>query len=56
MFTPDGRTLFFTSERGSFTEHDRPHDYDAFVHALHESGNGLGDIYSVPTSALEPRP
>ena len=44
MFTPDGRTLFFTSERGSFAEHDRPHDYDAFVRALHESGNGLGDI------------
>ena len=56
MFTPDGRTLFFTSERGSFVEHDRPHDTDAFVQALHESGNGLGDIYSVPTAALELAP
>jgi hypothetical protein len=45
--SPDGRYLYFTSERGTLTEHGTPLDYDALEATLHASGNGLGDIYRI---------
>jgi WD40-like Beta Propeller Repeat len=45
--SPDGRYLYFTSERGVFTEHGEPFDYAKLEGALHAPGNGLGDIYRV---------
>lgn len=49
--SPDGRYLYFTSERGSFTEHGSPMNYDQLEATLHAPGNGLGDIYRVELSA-----
>ena len=48
--SPDGRYLYFTSERGVFTEHGTAFTYDGLERALHAPGNGLGDIYRVPFS------
>ena len=45
--SPDGRFLYFTSERGVFTEHGTQYDYAGLERALHAPGNGLGDIYRV---------
>jgi len=45
--SPDGKFLFFTSERGVLTEHGASLDYDALEATLHASGNGLGDIYRI---------
>lgn len=45
--SPDGRYLYFTSERGAFTEHGTPLDYGALEATLHAPGNGLGDIYRI---------
>ena len=54
--TPDGR-LLFTSERGGFTEHGpRKRSTRVFEKALHEPGNGLGDLYSIDAAALGIRP
>jgi hypothetical protein len=53
MVSADGRTLYFTSERGFATVHPpRATTYGALEKHLHESGNGLGDIYEVPIEAL----
>jgi WD40-like Beta Propeller Repeat len=53
MVSADGRTLYFTSERGFATAHpELATTYDALERHLHESRNGLGDIYSVPMSML----
>ena len=49
--SPDGRYLYFTSERGTFTEHGEPFDYAKLESALHAPGNGLGDIYRVEFEA-----
>lgn len=45
--SPDGKYLYFTSERGTFTEHGEAFDYAKLESALHAPGNGLGDIYRV---------
>lgn len=45
--SPDGKYLYFTSERGTFTEHGEAFDYARLEGALHAPGNGLGDIYRV---------
>jgi Tol biopolymer transport system component len=53
MVSADGRTLYFTSERGFATAHpERATTYDELERHLHESRNGLGDIYAVPLSML----
>ena len=49
--SPDGRYLYFTSERGSLTEHGTPLDYNALEATLHAPGNGLGDIYRIELSS-----
>jgi hypothetical protein len=49
--SPDGKFLYFMSERGVFTEHGLAYTYDRLEHALHSSGNGLGDIYRIPFDA-----
>jgi hypothetical protein len=46
----DGRSLYFTSERGVFTEHGAPFDYAKLESALRSPGNGLGDIYRADLS------
>jgi hypothetical protein len=51
--SPDGRTFFFTSGRGSFDPPRTPWSYDQLMRRLEGPGNGLGDIYSVPIEALE---
>lgn len=51
VVSPDGEWLYFTSERGAFTEHGAPFDYAALERALHSPGNGLGDIYRVDMRA-----
>jgi Tol biopolymer transport system component len=55
--SPDGRYLFFTSNRGFG---DRPPekrlDYEELERRLHSPGNGLRDIYQVDLSALNLRP
>ena len=48
---PTKRYLYFTSERGSLTEHGTPLDYDALEATLHASGNGLGDIDRIELSS-----
>lgn len=53
MVSGDGRTLYFTSERGFATAHpSRATTYDELERHLHESRNGLGDIYQVPIETL----
>jgi WD40-like Beta Propeller Repeat len=50
--TPDGRYLFFTSERGLPTmERSKPWTYAEFTHAVRDTRNGLGDIYQIDLSA-----
>jgi Tol biopolymer transport system component len=53
--SPDGRRLFFTSDRG-FADRPltRPIGSAELDRALSSPRNGLGDIYSVPISALQP--
>ena len=57
LISPDGRTFYFTSVKGSF---DRPPiasmSYAKFVEAIRSPGNGLGDIYTVGIEALALRP
>ena len=53
MVSSDGRTLYFTSERGFATAHPaRATTYEELERHLHESRNGLGDIYQVPIELL----
>lgn len=47
----DGRFLYYTSERGTLTEHGTLLDYDGLEATLHASGNGLGDIYRIDLSS-----
>jgi WD40-like Beta Propeller Repeat len=50
--TPDGKYLFFTSERGLPTGHrSTPWTYSEFTKALHGTHNGLGNIYQMDLSA-----
>ena len=51
--TPDGRTLLFTSSRGSVGRGlDHTVTYEELLSRLHSPGNGLRDIYYVAVSAL----
>ncbi len=52
-FSPDGKWFFFTSTRSLFTK-SRTHRMttEEYERALHSPGNGLGDIYRIPASAL----
>jgi hypothetical protein len=53
MVSADGRSLYFTSERGFATAHPpRPTTYAELERHLHQSRNGLGDIYRVPIELL----
>jgi Tol biopolymer transport system component len=53
--SPDGRWLFFTSNRGYGSEPlPAPLDFAALDHALHSPHNGLRDIYVVDARVLEP--
>ena len=51
--SPDGRWLFFTSNRG-FADRPLPRalSYDELERALHAPGNGLRDIYVIDAKAL----
>jgi Tol biopolymer transport system component len=55
--SPDGRYLFFTSNRG-FTDRplERRLSYEELLDKLHGPGNGLRDIYQVDLSALNLKP
>lgn len=54
-FSPDGKTLYFTSERGFATETPaQPITWDAMHTGLRSITNGLGNIYSIPTSEVTP--
>jgi Tol biopolymer transport system component len=51
--SPDGKTLFFTSERNFISIPMQPRlTYASLQTHLHNAGNGLGDIYEVPVAAL----
>ncbi|HEX7914563.1 MAG TPA: hypothetical protein VF497_02305 [Rudaea sp.] len=51
--TPDGRYLFFTSERGLPTERrDAPWTYREFTTAIRSVRNGLGNIYQIDLSVV----
>lgn len=55
MVSPDGRFLFYTSER-AFTDEplDSPLEFEELQSRLRTPGNGLGDIYFVELSSLGP--
>jgi Tol biopolymer transport system component len=51
--SPDGRRLFFTSNRGFGSGPlDRRLDYSQLIDRLHAPGNGLHDIYEVDVAEL----
>lgn len=55
MVSPDGRFLFYTSERGFADETpDAPLSAGELQDRLRQPGNGLGDVYFIERSALEP--
>ena len=54
LVSPDGKTLFFTSERDARRKSGDVWTYREFVSAIRSPGNGLGDIYSIPLKALLP--
>lgn len=55
--SPDGRYLYFTSTRGFGIEPpDRPLTYRELTARLRSVGNGLGNIYRIPISAVISRP
>jgi Tol biopolymer transport system component len=57
LLSPDGKTFYFTSQKGVFEKPPiAPMSYDAFVEAIRSPGNGLGDIFTVPAEALGLRP
>jgi len=52
--SPDGRYLFFTSNRGfAGRPLERPLSYAELTERLHRPGNGLRDVYQVDVEALE---
>ena len=52
-FSPDGRWLFFTSERSYALDTTRPLSHAQLKARLQKPQNGLGDLYRVPTQELE---
>ena len=52
--SPDGKYLFFTSNRGFADKPlERRLTYEELIAHLHRSGNGLRDIYQVDINALK---
>jgi Tol biopolymer transport system component len=53
LVSPDGKTFYFSSQRGVF-EHPpiAPMSYARFLEAIRSPGNGLADIYSVSIEAI----
>ena len=47
-FSPDGRYLFWASERGF----ENPKDYRELTARMHRTLNGWGNIYQIDLSAL----
>jgi hypothetical protein len=54
--SPDGRYLFFASERGLPTADHRPRTYREWITAVNGTLNGLGNIYQVDLKAALPPP
>jgi Tol biopolymer transport system component len=53
LVSPDGKTLYFSSQRGAFDHQPlAPMSYTKFLEAIRGPGNGLADIYSVPIGAI----
>ena len=55
-FSPDGRSLFFASERGLPTQPRTRMTHRELVDAMHSTLNGLGNIYEVDLKAALPPP
>lgn len=53
--SPDGRALFFTSNRTRHAPPPRPLDFDELTRRLDSPGNGLRDVYRIALSALDLR-
>ncbi|MCP4901763.1 MAG: hypothetical protein GY906_32770 [bacterium] len=51
--TPDGKYLFFTSERRTYIPDPNNLSYDEKIHILDNPGNGWGDIYWVDAAVIE---
>jgi hypothetical protein len=54
--SPDGRTLFFTSNRSTWAVPERALELEGLTERLARPGNGLRDVYAVKLSALGLRP
>jgi hypothetical protein len=55
--TPDGKYLYFTSERGLPTDQrDKPWTYREFTEAVRSVRNGLGNLYRIELEAALPPP
>ena len=53
LISPDGKTFYFTSQKGAFdTPPFAPMSYAKFVETMRSPGNGLADIYTLPIEAL----
>ena len=53
LISPDGKTFYFTSQKGAFDEPPiAPMSYTKFVETMRSPGNGLGDIYEMAIEAL----
>jgi WD40-like Beta Propeller Repeat len=53
VVSPDGRTFYFTSQKGNFEKTPlAPMSYARFLEAIRGPGNGLADIYSLPIEAI----
>ena len=55
--SPDGKYLFFTSERGVPTDaRTQPWTYREFITAVRSIRNGLGNVYQIDLDAALPKP
>ncbi|HEY2796879.1 MAG TPA: hypothetical protein VGK26_03235 [Thermoanaerobaculia bacterium] len=53
LVSPDGKTLYFSSQRGAFDHPPfAPMSYPKFLDAIRGPGNGLADIYTLPIGAI----
>ena len=53
LVSPDGKTLYFSSQKGLFERAPiEPMSYARFLEAIRSPGNGLADIYSVSIDAI----
>jgi Tol biopolymer transport system component len=53
MFSPNGRTLYFMSERGFATDQDITLDHATLTSGLESNLNGRGNIYAIDVRALD---